>query len=61
MPDESHGTSWPEQDIIRAWIEKHQIDLPHEVTFELAERMTEIRLSPDDSAPPEVTTPEVTE
>ena len=38
------GYSWPEQDIIDAWVERHGIELSHDVLFDLKQSVTELRL-----------------
>lgn len=37
------GTTWPEQDAVDAWLDKHQIDAPHFVSMELKNAVTKPR------------------
>ena len=45
------GTTWPEQEQIRRWLEKHGMEYEHAIHYDLAKMMTELR----QSSPPPVT------
>ena len=59
-PNQSAGCTWPEQEIVDAWLQKHGITLPHTVTLELKEDLTKLRAPSTKAAPAqeEKTTPE---
>tara|TARA_Y100000310_G_C20450074_1_gene700271 strand:+ start:161 stop:349 length:189 start_codon:yes stop_codon:yes gene_type:complete len=40
-----NGYTWPEQDIIDNWIEKHKLELPRGVVLELKNAVTAYRVS----------------
>ena len=44
MHCEEGGQTWPEQNIIEAWLEKWKIKLSHNITYELKQKVTTYRL-----------------
>ena len=44
MVSDGHGSTWPEQEIIEAWLSKHGVDLPHPATLELKDAITQLRI-----------------
>jgi hypothetical protein len=41
---EYDACTWPEQDIIDAWLAEQKIDLPHKIVMQLKEAVTKIRI-----------------